>query len=483
MRRIRSQYPKVEALTIEGIAKRGDTEAPMRLHTGPNGRLRFEIEGRELLVYDGTTLWSRSASEPVLPVAFGRKDRNLARLWLWSGQAFASEQQPMDASAWGESGSRLELRMRDGQWNGTLELDSDALPLRWRHKEGGVAENASFLDWRSVGEANFPFAMQLMRGRSASLHLNARSVTQEPSAEPSLFHRPESLQLGSTWLPDEDARVPILQAESGHLLVELYVASEGKESEKRSLGHFVIDSGAGLNCVRESIADSLGLQRTGTRELNAVSGKLRADTCIGPRIRVGPVILPESRWWMPNLDGLEAAIGHPISGILGFPLFAHAQVELDARGGWMALRQGAASKPAGAAELAFDGHAAFVLTDLDESPLWLRLDTGSSDGMTLHDGTVDRLNLLDGDPATRFVRLAGLDGERLAQRTQVRRFRLAGRGMRSLEATLLMAGNGALDASRSDGNLGLGILERAPITIDYQGAWLAWTPPGGWAAR
>ena len=476
LERISEHYPAASALSIDGRLERADSSTPLRLETASRGRFRFELGNGELLVFDGDTLWSRSPGEPVLPVAFGRRERSLARIWLLSGQAFEPGLEQLDALAWGGDSHSLELRFEPGEWRALVVTTPDSRPQSWQSGARDALETGSFDDWRPVESGEFPHLVRLARGEQEQLEFRVEQVRGTPVEEPARFARPAELELASRWSAGLPARVPIQVTQSGHLLVRVELAA--REGAGALIGEFVLDSGAGLTCIQQSLARQLGLQTSGRSELNALSGKLSAQTCEGPAIRVGPLELPPAQWWMPELDTLEQAIGRPIAGILGFPLFAHAQVEIDARAGWIELRPGGRAAPQGAAPLRLDGRSAFVAAQLDGASMWLRLDTGSADGLTLHAETVERLDLLDGDPATRLVRLSGLDGQRLARRTRVFRFRLAGRGMRTLEATLLGRGSGALDASRTDGNLGMQLLGRAPFVVDYRGGWLAWSRPG-----
>jgi len=153
----------------------------------------------------------------------------------------------------------------------------------------------------------------------------------------------------------------------------LPIQLDGEES--RTLW-FLFDTGANVNLVdADSLAAVSSWEPGMSNRVNVAEA-----TC-------GPMTLRKLSMRVQSLDHLQAAVQHPLDGILGYGALEDVLVQLDYPGEQMKIVQGILPKP--------DGHRVFPLKRADRPFLTmdfggarrnLLLDSGSSSGFEIREG-------------------------------------------------------------------------------------------------
>ncbi|MEO2163696.1 MAG: aspartyl protease family protein, partial [bacterium] len=270
--------------------------------------------------------------------------------------------------------------------------------------------------------------------------------------------------------PAELAKVRITA--SGHTLVRPRIA-------RQDGGWFLLDSGAGMNCIDPAFADALGLEPFGVISVVGVGSSVRqASFRRGSQYELGPMVVQGIPWVELDLGFLESHFGVKVNGVLGHDTFARAGIEIDLDAGRVWVQDPDNwTRPSGGAPLVLDQNTPCVECSFAGGHRgWFRFDTGSDDTVTFHGPTVERLGLIEDRTDLKNVKMAGVGGVQRGKRGPLEWFELCGERFDRLPVTFLSLAPGALNDATALGNIGGGLVRGYRVSVDVPGGKLFLTP-------
>lgn len=268
------------------------------------------------------------------------------------------------------------------------------------------------------------------------------------------------------------APIPVTRAKTGHLLVP--VTLNGQPA-----GNFILDTGAGMSCVDKTLAAKLALPPAGAANAAGNSGTVNTTLRKIDSLAFGPVVVKNSLVVELDLAPISAALGHEISGVIGYECFFAGVFEVDSATPTITLH--AADVPPAAAATHWQP---MTLTSRrphlpgqveDHPPGQFLIDLGANTGLTLSSPTVRRFNLLASRPTTAATS-AGVGGSQPAARGTIRSLKLADQSITDVPATFSQATQGLLASDENLGAVGVGLLSRYRLFLDYPQSRIALIP-------
>ena len=236
---------------------------------------------------------------------------------------------------------------------------------------------------------------------------------------------------------------------------------------------FIVDSGSFTNLVSESLAERLDLRRVGGLTTAGVTGVEHmpayraADVWLG-EVRVGPMLFAA----YPQ----DGALHPEAAGALSSRLMTIADADLDFDAGLWRLhldgraeRTGYAMLPSTIRSAGPDEGAAKidVVLDIDGERYSLVLDTGAPGDVLLAPAAARRSGLWNDRTPFSPIELRGVGGDaRRARLVRAGRADLGGIGFDRPLITLMDPGSGERPFGRSDGLVGLGLIQRLNLSTD-----------------
>jgi len=354
---------------------------------------------------------------------------------------------------------RIEITAAGGDPE-TLWIDAhDGLPLRSEYVEGDGVATVDLGDWRVVGGRTVPFRAVTSDGNHVfDVVAQTTQVTFGTPIDPAVF------------APLADR----VLAAAGVQTVPLVTVDDHAACTVTIAGHaytFLIDSGAQNVVLDSRVAKQLGLVEEGALEVRGAAriGGLRVARL--PQLRIGDAELDDLV--VSTLD-LGTTLGSiHIDGILGYPFFAAALVELDMAHGTMRFGPPGSFAPAGArVALDVDREIPEAMVRLDErveAPFLV--DTGNSGALLLygpfaerHPELVPRTGPLTGN--------YGVGGFNRSYGARLGAISVGSIALAQRDVEVVMATDGAFADRVDAGNLGFGVLRNFVMTFDLAGGTL-----------
>lgn len=338
----------------------------------------------------------------------------------------------------------------------TLWIDATSgLPLREAYVEGDGVTTVDFGDWHDVSGRRLPFRAVTSDGEHAfDIVAQTTNARLDVPIAPAVF-----APLAGRVLTAPGVQTVPLVAMLGHLACTVAVAGHNYT--------FLLDTGAQNVLLDTRLAQRLGLREEGSLEVSGATrhGGLRVARL--PRLRIGDAELDDLV--VSTLD-LHAQLGGlHVDGILGYPFFAAALVELDRRAGTMRFGPPGSFAPAGERiPLDVDREIPEAMLRLDDrldAPFLV--DTGNSSALFIYRPFAARhpeLIPASGQAAT----TAGVGGLAPSFRTRLGAIALGSFPL-APDVEVILAKSGAFADRVDAGNLGLGALDGYVLTFDLNG--------------
>jgi hypothetical protein len=286
-------------------------------------------------------------------------------------------------------------------------------------------------------------------------------------AEPALpNHANVSLVAGAP------AELTVKRAKTGHLLVPAKING-------REVGWFIFDTGAGMSCIAKPLATELGLPAAGETTADGNAGAQATTFRRAESFEFGPVRLDRTLLVELDLAAIAQALGEPIAGVIGYECFFAGVFEIDVTAPSISVRP-TASFALPATERWHDfqliGRRPHLAAQIEhQTSATFMLDLGSNEGVTLYSPTVQQLRLLE-DRETTPSQHGGIGGMQPARKGTLRTFTLAGQTLADVPATFSQASSGLFASTAKAGAIGVRVLGKFRILIDYSGNRLALVP-------
>lgn len=457
-------------VTLQGIrTSAGGISRPLSLSYRPSGSFLVAVGGAAVSTrgFDGGDAWVRRPEGVVRHLALGSREHMVADGWLrthlWLVPGAERFEVTVDEEASTEARLVLQLCRDEGRLEATVELDRlTMLPAAYELTRFGRSRRVTFGDWASGDLPGAPrFARTVEERADGGVVQIDRFETVDPGA-PRTFSAPLSAVDGVDFDLGAQGAVATRVDEDGRYQVRVSI-------DGQRVGWMLVDSGFGAHALRRDVAASLGLSAEGDASLAGVGGSSASAWCRAGQLTVGPLTAANPRFALLD-DGFEG----DVVGVLGVPLFERAVVSFDDRSGVVGLYDPARFR---GDELdwhpvARDGTAPCVRGRVMRDrrwtdPLWLRLDTGSDDTLTVARWAVSRYSLDADRTQLRPTGLVGLFGRVEGWRAPVDRMEFGGAALGRTEVSLLREETpGPLSDPWIAGNLGMGALQGRRVILD-----------------
>ncbi len=468
-----------EGLTLRGVREMetasGATSRPISVSCKPTGSFLLSIGGEvgaSTRGFDGSDVWTRDTRGVVRRLGLGSRGAVLLdgqlRTFLWLRPG--SEERIIEVVEGDSTDQRIALDVSHPTdpiaarvWidRATMRLDS------FEMNRLGRTRTVRFDDWSQENGLWLPLLVtELLDGELRHVdRFGARSA-----GTPSTFSAPRPTLPDDTIFEgrlDRPVTLPTRVDSGGRFYVNAAIG-EGQS------GWFLLDTGFGSHAIAEGHAARFGMMPLGTATLAGVGGAKASAWQMAGRVTVGPAAMLNQRFATLEGQFLTDRAGFDVHGVLGAPLFERLGVVLDERSGNASLFQPFRFRPRGVDwyPVAQDGSApciqGSVTSGRSRTPgLWLRLDTGSDDSVTVSRWAVDTYSLIDRTRPLRPTSLRGLFGELQGWRVRLGALEFCGVRQRDLDATLLREeSDGPLADPWIGGNLGMGALRGRRVIID-----------------
>ncbi len=360
------------------------------------------------------------------------------------------------ASLNGKHAWRLEVTAEGGDPE-TLWIDArSGLPLRIEYVEGDGTTTVDLDDWRDVAGRKVAFRAVTSDGNhDFDVVERTTAVAIGEPIDPVLFAPPAS----RTLIAASAQTVPLVEI-GDHAATHVTID-----------GHtytFLIDSGAQNVLLDSRVAKALGLVEEGALEVRGATrlGGLRVARL--PRLQIGSAELDDLV--VSTLD-LGATLGNiHIDGILGYPFFAAALVELDLTNKTMRFGPPGSFVPAGERiALDVDREIPEAMVRLDgkiDAPFLV--DTGNSGAMLLYRPFAERHPDLVRSTGP-LLGSFGIGGFNRSYGARLATIAVGGVLLEERDVEVVMATDGAFADRIDAGNVGLGVLRNYVMTFDLAG--------------
>ena len=222
---------------------------------------------------------------------------------------------------------------------------------------------------------------------------------------------------------------------------------------------FIVDTGAGVNVIDSSIAESQGYEVVGETEIGAPGGpQIPAKIVKIPLVRVGGATIENAEWVTMDVIGFS---GGMTQGVIGVGAFSDYLVAYDIGGGQITISHDSLSADQPGV-ISYDGSNAQIEIDVDVAGtrVGAHIDTGSMGGLTLPAEMMASLPLKEAAKQGPKARLVG--GERDISFAQLDgNIQFAGLEYENQDIAFMSPSSG-------HGNIGGRILGGLLVTIDQQ---------------
>lgn len=332
-----------------------------------------------------------------------------------------------------------------------------------RITEKGQTRFEHYSDWRVVGAVRLAFTTRVEIGDLGVQTLHVKTAEVNPSLDPALFTRPQ----GASRISFADGATStgwIDFAPSGDDRVYLPVTVQGEPMTA------IFDTGATASAVDAGLLTLLQRSASGSFPVPGENGVGAAGVASDIDLGVGDLTLHGLSVAALDIASMKANSGEPWTAILGDEVFNETVVDIDFPHRRIAFHAPTGYQPpAGALIVALsrDGGDRLVPVSLDGGPPALFvMDTGFNGNLRIAPSLARRQKLLEGK-TSQGVTIGAIGGEAAGQIAYVNRVSLGGVSFDGVPALFSDTWPSASYTDRVEGLLGLGLLSRFRVIVDW----------------
>jgi len=235
---------------------------------------------------------------------------------------------------------------------------------------------------------------------------------------------------------------------------------------------FILDTGAGSNCLDLDLAQKLGIQTIGKVEAKGVGGSADASFLQVDSVVVGNLTLLDQKMASIRLSSLGRFDGMDIDGILGYDFLNRFVVGIDYQNQMLSIWEPDSFTYSGTGEripITIEGKTPQLTAKIDgEIEAAFRIDTGSRSSLDLHAPFVREHDILKKYP--KYIEAPGGFGVGGASKVVIGRIKNLQIGSFVIPFPVCgfsLAEEGAFATTKSAGNIGGGILKKFTVIFDY----------------
>ena len=242
----------------------------------------------------------------------------------------------------------------------------------------------------------------------------------------------------------------------------------------------MLDSGASSTVIDQRFASSLGLSPKGDLTGQGAGGSTQYSVVEGVSLKLGDLSWNGGTAVAIDLSAVEKQVGHPLPMVLGGELFRDAVVEIDFRKRRIAFHDPAsyrAAPNARAVALTPAGENQAITLLVEGRPATLLFDLGNAGAVDLFPRFWEQPGFAD-HRRTSTTFAGGVGGMSVQKVTMLRTIALGGATFNDLPARLEDR-QSSLDARAGllDGNIGMGVLSRFHLVVDFPQHRVLFAPP------
>jgi len=454
---------EVKTFAAEGtLAGNGLTGTFRVVRDGTNEREDDVLGPRhETSLRIGERLYLRNANGNVRELRGYLRRRALTEELIDTGE-FVKHPELARFAGWAQFGGanvwRLEVNARGGEPE-TLWIDpASGFPVRLEYLDGDGPSFVDYADWRDVKGRKIAFRNTLSDGdRRFDTVQQTTSVRLDEPVDASNFAPLAPRALAA----DRIHAVPLVER-GGHVGLTVRIAERD--------WFFLLDTGAQSILVDSAVLKAAGVAGQGAMEVRGASrtGGLSAATL--PHLEIDGASMDDVV--VSSLDiGRSLGGGLKIDGILGYPFFASAVVEMDFAKHVLRFGPPGSFAPQGT-QIGLDvdrelAEATMRVNGRLEAPFIV--DTGNSGEMLLYRPFLDaHPGLVPFSAASSWN--YGLGGANATYRTSLDALEVGGYGLYHRTVDVVLAKDGAFADRVDAGNVGLGVLRNFVATFDIGNA-------------
>ena len=333
-----------------------------------------------------------------------------------------------------------------------------------RYTQDGSPQFVRLSDWRMVEGVRFPFFREAYRANGKfDASVKVRALDANRRFADALFTRPPSDRTLS-FAAGTHSTGPIRYNPFTGTRIYIPATVNGRAVE------VLLDSGADTTVLDKSFARSIGRETIGAGVATGSGGEMESGYAKNVEIKIGKMTLNLPTVTVIDLAEVSNRIAIPLPVILGEDVFLQSIVDIDPSKPTIAFHDPAAfTPPPGATMVPLQplGSLRSVpvsVEGLPEAPMIF--DLGNGGYMSLTPAYWQRHNLLQGRRSS--TRSSGaIGGEKINNVATFKSIRFAGVVFHDVPAEL-SAPNVETDSDREAGNVGMPLLRRFRMMIDYQ---------------
>lgn len=332
-----------------------------------------------------------------------------------------------------------------------------------RASEKGQGRLEHYSDWRPVAGVRMPFVTRIASPSVPDQTVRVLQLDVGARLDPSLFTRPESQRratfaggaTSSGWIAFVGARPD---------RVYLPITIDGQAMTA------IFDTGATSTAIDAGVLALLNHSSAGAFPVSGENGVGSAAIAKGVDVHVGALSLRGLTVASLDLKSIAARAGEPWSVVLGDEVFNETVVDIDFPNRQVAFRDPRAFKPPRGAitvTLMRDGDTRLAPLSLNGGPPALFImDTGFSDNLRIAPALAERQNLMAGQ-AGRPITIGAIGGDAKGVIGEIPSVELGGISFPNVSAIFSDTWPSATYTNRVDGLLGLGLLARFRVIVDW----------------
>lgn len=333
----------------------------------------------------------------------------------------------------------------------------------------------TFGDWRVVEGVRMPFVEQVTGDVGEPGEVRWSTIDIDPVTTASAWDRPEVVaahRMANEGAPD-----------SGPIAFDLYAGTRLyiPATVNGTATQVLLDSGAEMTVLDKTFAESLGLAFEGEVAAVGTGGVGEARFAKGVTLDLGGIAFVDRTVAVIDLAAISQALGGPLPVILGKDAFNGLVVDIDFPARSLTFHEPAGYvPPEGATELALVSSGAIRAVPVSiegRAPVLFDFDTGNGGALIIYPAYAEAEGLLEGRPAT-TVMSGAVGGVRESGLATIGSLEIGGFEVRDIPTVFPPAGPSAVDADRTAGNIGMGVLGRFRLVTDFASnrLWLSATP-------
>jgi len=448
---------------LSGTVNQFGQSSRFELAAASNGAFDFIKEGPagERLVWDGSSGWRVDPDGRVMPLELFDLEQTRLAAWVAVGSTLGWR-----AHAGGDT-----LVLPEGRLVAHVArtTDGDIALASWPSVAGEITWS---FDWSAMvdGVPDLPGRWTQRVGDVVMETLIVQELRRDAEFDPARFAEPPRPADDAIWLADAPDTLEIMRAPTGHLLIR-------PRLNGTDVGWFIFDTGAGESVVTPSVAAQLALPEVGRSILTSILGSVESPVHGVDTLDVGRLRLTHRRLVAMDLAPFEAAIGVPLSGVLGGEVLARAVVIVETVVPRITVEKpgevivdAAAWRP-----LRFNQRLPLVTADFAGGAGELfRIDVGAAGAfghVAFHSPAVARLGLLAGNESERHE-AAGMT----FVLAPIAWFDLAGHRFENEPVAYVEKTEGPMADAWVTGNIGVELLKPFRVIFDFPNRRIAFVP-------